>query len=175
MTLRNTLLMLTLLAMTATAGVAQNDVYDNGPSDGQDWAWLMNFGFVTSDTFNYTQSNNCYGPCEINGLSFVAWLFPGDVLYYGEVSITSSEYGGTTYFDQNVNFTQSGCFTNNMGFQICTETAGFPGIILGTGTYWLNLQNFQVNTGDPIYWDQNSGPSLASNNSSGQFRRSRSP
>ena len=30
-----------------------------------------------------------------------------------------------------------------------------------------NLQNAVVNTGDPVYWDENSGPSLASESSVG--------
>ena len=29
--------------------------------------------------------------------------------------------------------------------------------MLQPGTYWVNLQMPNVNTGDPAYWDQNSG------------------
>jgi hypothetical protein len=68
-----------------------------------------------------------------------------------EVSITSSELGGTSYFDQTVNFTQSGCVANQLGFNVCTESAVFSGPSLNAGTYWLNLQNASVSTGDPIY------------------------
>ncbi len=170
MTLRSTSLALILVVIAATSAVAQNDVYDNGPTDGQDWAYVINFGFVTSDSFTYNNPNNCgFGgqPCPINGLVFAAWLFPGDVLQSVEVSITSSEFGGTTYFDQTVSFTQSGCFSNDMSFNVCAESGSFPGVYLSSGTYWLNLQNAQVNNGDPAYWDQNAGPSLASNNSIG--------
>ena len=39
--------------------------------------------------------------------------------------------------------------------------------LLNAGTYWVNLQNAVVNTGDPVYWDENSGPSLASESSVG--------
>ena len=95
-------------------------------------------------------------------MNFAAWLFPGDVLESAEVSITSSEFGGTTYFDGTVNFTQSGCTTNSFGFSLCNETGSFSGDALNAGTYWLNLQNAIVNTGDPVYWDENSGPSSAS-------------
>src|SRR5208283_4371227 len=108
--------------------------------------------------------------------TFGAWLFPGDVLQTVEISITSSEFGGTTYFDQVVNFTQSGCSGNQYGFNVCTATSGnISGPNLAAGTYWVNLQNAVVNTGDPIYWDENSGigcsgqgcPSEASENSVG--------
>ncbi len=93
-----------------------------------------------------------------------------------EISITSSEFGGTTYFNGVVNFTQSGCSGNQYGFNICTETSSnFSGPNLAAGTYWVNLSNAIVNTGDPVYWDENSGvgcescgcPSLASENSVG--------
>ena len=45
----------------------------------------------------------------VNGLPFGAWVFPGDVLHTVEVQITSAEFGGTTYSDQVISFTQSGC------------------------------------------------------------------
>jgi hypothetical protein len=66
-----------------------------------------------------------------------------------------------------VNFSQSGCITNQLGFSLCNETSSFGATLLNAGTYWLNLQNAVVNTGDPVYWDENSGPSQASENSVG--------
>ena len=63
------------------------------------------------------------GSYGISGLTFGAWLFPGDVLQTVEVSITSAEFGGTTYFDQVLSFTQSGCSGNQYGFNVCTETS----------------------------------------------------
>ena len=83
------------------------------------------------------------------------------------VSITSDEFGGTTFFDGTVNFTQSGCVANGFGFNVCTETGSFGGPTLNAGTYWLNLQNAVVSNGDPVYWDENCGPSSASENSIG--------
>jgi len=96
-----------------------------------------------------------------------------------ELSITSAENGGTSYFDQTVNFTQSGCVSNEYGFDVCTETSSFSGPTLNSGTYWVNLQNASTPSGDPVYWDENSGigcggtgghqncPSTASENSVG--------
>ena len=100
----------------------------------------------------------------VNDLAFGAWLFPGDTLESAQVSITSSEFGGTSFFDGVVNFLQSGCASNQLGFNVCTETGDFPGPTLNAGTYWLNLNNAVVSTGDPVYWDENSGPSSASEN-----------
>ena len=100
---------LTLLALclAVVPAVAQTDLYDNGATNGTTDAWTINFGFAVSDTFTL-------GCCldRQRHLNFAAWLFPGDVLESAEVSITSSEFGGTSYFDQVVNFTQSGCVSN---------------------------------------------------------------
>ena len=67
-----------------------------------------------------------------------------------------------------VNLYQSDCSGGNQyGFNVCLETGDFNEVDLAPGTYWVNLQNAQVNTGDPVYWDENSGPSLADENSLG--------
>ena len=174
MALRASFLRLLLLTMTVIPAAAQYDVYDNGPIDGQTWASVINFGLATSNSFNFTNQNNCgpqgWSSCSVNGLVFEAWLFPGDILQSVEVSITSSEFGGTTYFDQVVNFSQSDCFLNNSQFgsyDVCTETGNFHDINLNTGTYWVNLQNASTSLQDPVFWDENNGPSLASTNSIG--------
>ena len=162
MKLRIASLAIVLVALVAIPALAQNDIYDNGPINGTVDAWTINFGFIVSDTFTIAEGGN-----TVNGLTFGAWLFPGDVLQSAEVSITSSEFGGTTYFDGTVNFTQSGCTSNQFGFDVCNETGSFGPVNLDSGTYWLNLQNAVVNTGDPVYWDENGGPSSASENSVG--------
>jgi hypothetical protein len=77
------------------------------------------------------------------------------------------ELGGTTFFDQTVSFTQSGCVANQFGYHLCNETGSIPGVAMNAGTYWLNMGNAVVNTGDPVYWDENSGPSSASQNDGG--------
>ena len=160
MKLRIASLSLLALCLAVVPAVAQT-VYDNGAINGTTDAWTVNSGFVVSDTFTTSGGT-------VNGLSFGAWVFPGDILESAEVSITSSEFGGTTYTDQVVNFTQSGCSGNQYGFNVCTETGSFgTGVNLAGGSYWLNLQNAVVNDGDPIYWDENSGPSSASENSVG--------
>jgi hypothetical protein len=152
---------LLLLSLATVSAVAQSDLYDNGPINGGLGAWTLNFGFAVSD--NFTLSS----PATVDELQFGSHMFPGDVLESAEVSITSQEFGGTSYFDQNVNFTASACFNNDYGFVVCTQTGSLNGPQLNAGTYWLTLQNAVTNTGDPVYWDENSGPSLASENSIG--------
>ena len=152
-----------LCSFPAVAG----EVYDNGPINGSTDAWTINVGFFVTDTFTVSTPN-----ATLAGLAFGAWVFPGDVLESVQVSVTSEAFGGTTYFDGVVNFTQSGCSTNQYAFSVCTETGFFNGPNLAAGTYWLELQNAVVNNGDPIFWDENSGvgctspgcPSIAEDN-----------
>jgi hypothetical protein len=153
-----------LFTITASAQV----LYNNGPIKSDVDAWTINEGFVVSDSFTIST-----GISRVNGLVFGSWIFPGDVIESVEVSITSAEFGGTTYFDQQVSFTASNCGGDEYGYNVCDETGSFNGPTLGNGTYWINLQNAIVNNGDPVYWDENSGdgctspgcPSQASENS----------
>jgi hypothetical protein len=156
-------LSLLALCLAVVPAMAQT-VYSNGPINGNTDAWTINFGFVVSDTFNVTNNNT-----TISGGTFGMWLFEGDTLTSAELSITSGEDSGTSYFDQTVSFTQSNCTLNSFGFNVCTESTTFNGPTLNSGSYWLNLQNASVPSGDPVYWDENSGPSSASENTIGSI------
>ena len=161
MKLRIASLSLLVLCLAALPAMADT-LYDNGAINGTTDAWTINFGFIVSDTFTAAAGSH------VTGVNFGAWLAPGDVLQSAEIAITSAEFGGTTFFDGVVNFTQGGCSGNQYGYNVCTETsAAFDSGALAGGTYWLNLENAVVNTGDPIYWDENSGASQASENSVG--------
>jgi hypothetical protein len=161
--MRFLLFALAVLAIAlAVPAAAQTDLYDNGPTNGTADGWAINFGFEVSNTFNLASAST------VQGITFATWNLPGDVLQSAEVSITSQEFGGTTYFDQTISFVQHSCVSNQYGWNICEQTGDLgSGVHLNAGTYYLNLQNAEVNTGDPIYWDENSGPSLASQNSVG--------
>jgi hypothetical protein len=159
--LRIATLTIMMFALVAIPSMAQNVIYDNGPIDGNTDAWTINFGFVVSDSFTLDSAST------VNGVSFGTWMFEGDVLQTADVSITSDEFGGTTFYSGTVNFTQSGCIANGFGFNVCTETGSFSGPALNAGTYWLNLQNAVVSNGDPVYWDENGGPASGSENSVG--------
>jgi hypothetical protein len=156
-------LSLLALSLAIVPAAAQTDLYDNGPINGTTSGWNIANGFTVSDTFTLSTSST------LTGLSFGIWLFPGDVLQGVAVQITSSEFGGTTYTSQMVNLTSSGCSLNQFGYNVCTESGTFAGPSLNAGTYWLNLSNAVVNDGDPVYWDENSGPSSASQNTVGSI------
>jgi hypothetical protein len=160
MNLRIVLVAVFALCLAAVPAAAQT-LYSNGPVNGTTDGWTINFGFVVSDTFSLSSAST------LTGVNFYSWVFPGDIVNSVELAITSSEFGGTTYYDQVVNFTASNCSANQLGYNVCLESSvGMTPVNLASGTYWLNLENACC-TDDPLYWDENSGPSQASENSVG--------
>ncbi|MGA2371130.1 MAG: PEP-CTERM sorting domain-containing protein [Candidatus Korobacteraceae bacterium] len=147
-----TLLTVITFAVVACIPAAAQTLYENGPINGNTDAWTINLGFVMSDSFTISTGNS-----TITGMSFGAWLGPGDILDSVEISLTSQANGGTLYFDGIVSMTQSGCVLNRYDYDVCTETGIFNGPTLNNGTYWVNLQNAVDNEGQPVYWDENSG------------------
>src|SRR5215467_3950282 len=84
------LLVLACLGLLAVIPAAADVVYENGPINGTVDAWTINFGFAVSDTVTISGGNTA-----ITGMSFGAWMFPGDTLESVEVSLTEFEFGGT--------------------------------------------------------------------------------
>jgi len=146
-----TILCLALAALPAAADLAPS--YDNGPINGTTDGWAISFGYVVSDTFT--------GIAYAEFLQFGVWEFPGDTLTAVDWSITSAENGGTVYGSG----TASGEYlkdefisTNQFGYNIDRIYAWATNVKLDPSkTYWLNLANAVVPSGDPVYWDENSG------------------
>jgi len=136
-----------------------NEVYDNGPINGDVNAWTINFGYSVSDSLEILRTS------QVSGLSFGAWLYPGDTIQTVEVQIGGGAFGGNL-LDEIVPVTQSDCVDNACGYAVCTENAAFDPRWLWTAcwfgscpaTYWVTLQNAVVSTpGDPAFWDENYG------------------
>jgi PEP-CTERM motif len=146
------------LTLAALPAMAQDTVYDNGPVNGEVDAWTINFGFAVSDTFHSSFAT-------LTGLDFWAWLQPGDTATSVEVAIGTTGYFSNDVFDGTVSLTQSNCFSNNFGLDVCNEHANFLGLnlALGAGNYFLTLENATTVEGQPMYWDENSGVGCMSN------------
>ena len=142
------ILCLALAAVPAWAG------YDNGPINGTTDAWTINFGYIVSDTFTGDGS-------AVSGFAFGVWEFPGDTMSSVDWSITSGENSGTVYGSgtaNGANLTDKFISTNQYGYDIDAITVSGLNVSTTSGTtYWLNLQNASVPSGDPVYWDENSG------------------
>ena len=148
------LLTVPFLALAASPALAQQNLYDNGPINGTTDAWTINFGYVVSDDFAI-----CKG-CLTSGFSFGVWEFPGDVMSSVDWKITGSENGGTVYGSgtaSGANLADKFISSNQFGYDIDLITVSGLNVNLNAGTYWLNLQNATVPSGDPVFWDENSG------------------
>lgn len=151
-----------------TAGTCSGALYCNDGSPGQTGnningntdAWTINFGYWVSDSFVLGAGGT------ITGVDFAVWEFPGD-------SMTSVDWAiGTAFGDNSLGSgtaatTDTFLGTNSYGYNIDEITFSFAGISLGAGTYYLTLQNAVVPSGDPVYWDENSGPSSAAESAVG--------
>lgn len=149
-----TLLCFTLFVIPATA---QSYIYDNGPINGTVDAWTINFGYAVTDSFIMPTAQT------ITGFQFGVWAYPGDTPLSVDFSIGTSPFSGTP---ETVALTSTYLYTNQYGYDIDLETA-YVNIPLSAGTYWLTLQNAVTTQGNPLYWDENSGPSLAQESSLG--------
>src|SRR5271157_217042 len=123
--------------------------YENGPANGTTDAWTINFGYVVSDTLHSSSGN-------VSGFDLWVWEFPGDLMTSVDWSITSAPNGGTVYGSGTASVTDTFISTNQYGYNIDKISASGLNVNAG-GTVWLNLQNAVVPSGDPIYWDENSG------------------
>jgi hypothetical protein len=166
-------LCLTLAAVPAMAQYnCPANCYDNGPVNGQVDAWTINNGFAVSDSFHLANET------EIQNISFWAWVEPGDTATSVEVAIGTTPFNNDLLDETGVTLTQSDCFTNNFGFDICHESGNLTSFVQpGAGNYWLTLENAATSEVGPLYWDENSGvgctspgcPSTAQENTLGSI------
>src|SRR5208283_3068457 len=154
---------------TRTASLQGNLLYANGPVNGicdiqgcMVDAWTINFGFNVTNSFT--------GSGTVGGFNLAFWMFPGDTLGSVDWSVGATPFGsdlgkGTASVGAG-NLTQQSLFTNDFGFNIVA--VGITGLNVSVGgTSWVTLANAVVSSGDPVYWDENNGPSLAQENSVG--------
>ncbi len=142
------------VSLGAAPALPQDTLYENGPVNGTVDAWTINFGYVVSDSLTLTSKS------KITGFDFYAWEIPGDILTSVDWSITSAPNGGTVYGSGTAsgnNLADKYISTNQFGYDIDELTVTGLSFVLDTGKYYLNLQNAVLPSGDPIYWDENSG------------------
>ncbi len=154
MKLRIALLATLCLALASVPAWAQNWSYDNGPINGTTDAWTINFGYIVSDSYIASGSS-------VTNFSFGVWEFPGDTMSSVDWSITGGENSGTMFGSvtaSGANLTDTFISTNQFGYDIDKiSVTGLNVPELSGVTYWLNLQNAAVPSGDPVFWDENSG------------------
>lgn len=164
------LLVLALALLLAAAPASAGVLYDNGPVDGTVSAWTINFGFAVADSFDLS------GDSTITGVNLALWAYPGDTPLTVDWAITTDPLGpavpggsGTANLINNVPS------VGGFGYDVFQDSFAIPDLALGAGTYWLELQNAVVDSGNPLYWDINDGPSVAWENSIGNVANNIEP
>ena len=95
--------------------------------------------------------------------SIGVWEFPGDTTLSVDWAVGLTEYGSEIAHG-TASVTDSFISTNGFGYNVDTLTAtGLNVPELGGVAYWLSLQNAVVSSGDPVFWDENSGAGCRSN------------
>jgi hypothetical protein len=155
--------------LLAVAPVMADILYSNGPYNGTADAWTINFGFSVSDSFTMVADPH------VKSLSFVYWDASAgsqstDLLTTVDMQIGSTSFGGTTQTLTGVTNTFLG--TNQFGYSLYQADYTFTDIPW-SGAGYLTLSNACTTSGcsvsNPIYWDENSGPSTAYENTLGSI------
>jgi hypothetical protein len=142
-------------------------LYDNGPINGTVDAFTINFGYQVSNSFTLAQAS------QLTGVQFGTWQLPGDKTTAVDWTISTGPTGGgvgdgsqpSGIIASGTASTTDTLFSSSNPYEYQLDEITFPlSLTLAPGTYYLSLQNGVVNTGDPVYWDANNGPSTAYEN-----------
>ena len=169
-----TVLCLALASVPAAAGNT-NDLYDNGAIFGDiispgDGALTIStdhstYGYAVSNSFGLAYASG------VTGFQYGLWAYPGDRPLSVDWSISSQKGGGGTVYESGtatvggngLQGTLSSQFlsVNAFGYDIDLETVTGLSLFLnasqGPTDYWLTLQNATTASGNPVFWDENSG------------------
>lgn len=145
-----------------TPSPKDSTLYDNGPDDGI-IAYTINFGFSVTNSFNLSANST------VNTATFSNWFFPGDTGTSVDWLVTTAAFGGTTLGSGTAALTGTFVGTNGNGYDVYSEIFSLGGLNLAAGTYYLQLQNEAVSNGDPGYWGESQGPSIAFDSGLGQI------
>jgi PEP-CTERM motif len=156
-------------ACLALPAMADIPFYNNGAPNFTTDAWTINSGFSVSDSYMTDRCGS--GSCDLTALSIGVWLFTAaDGVDMGlDICVGTSPFGT----DGGCNTQALGTFedqgSNQFGFEVGVET--FTGLTDKNcgGACWLTLANATASSGDPIFWDENSGPSQAFESSVGSI------
>ncbi len=154
-----------LCLMLAAVPAVADALYDNGPYNGTTDAWTINFGFSVSDSFTVAANSS------IEDLHIVYWdASSTDLLTTVDMAIGSTSFGGTS---QRLSLVVNQFIsTNQYGYFLYQADYSFANIPW-SGAGYVTLSNACTTSGcsvsNPIYWDENSGPSTAYENTLGSI------
>ena len=156
--------LLTILCLLLAVAPAMADTYSNGPYNGTTDAWTINFGFTVSDSFTLSAGN-------VPLFHFVYWdASASDLLTTADLQLGTTSFGGSA---TTVAFSNTFLGTNQYGYNLYQADATGLFIPWSGGAGFATLGNACSTSGcsvsNPIYWDENSGPSTAYENTLGSI------
>jgi hypothetical protein len=157
--------LLTVCCLMLAVAPAMADTYSNGAYNGTNDGWTINFGFTVSDSFTLAGSN------PVNTFHFVYWdASASDLLTTADLQLSTTSFGGSA---TTVAFSNTFLGTNQFGYNLYQADATGLNIPWAGGAGYATLGNACSTSGcsvsNPIYWDENSGPSTAYENSIGSI------
>jgi len=153
--------------MLAVAPAMADTLYDNGPYNGTTDAWTINFGFSVSDSFTKPINST------ITGFDFVYWdASSTDLLTSVDMAIGSTSFGNDIFSGTLSGGTNTFLGTNQFGYNLYEASLAINTTGPGQSMAFVTLSNACTTSGcstNPIYWDENSGPSTAYENTVGSI------
>jgi PEP-CTERM motif len=156
MKLRIASLPILCLALAVVPALAQPPQfwYDNGPINGNVNGFPISFGSMVSDSFFLPE-----GFHGVAWFTFGVWESPGDVVSSVQWSVT--DYRGVVYGQgtaSGANLSDTFLFRNGYGYSVDQIWAWVYAVPLPAQPYYsLKLWNATTRSGNPVYWDENSG------------------
>jgi hypothetical protein len=155
--------LLTILCLMLAVAPAMAS-YSNGPYNGTTDAWTINFGFTVSDSFTLSSGS-------VSGFHFVYWdASASDLLTTADLALGTTSFGGSA---TTVAFSNAFLGTNQYGYNLYQADATGLNIPWSGAAGFATLGNACSTSGcsvsNPIYWDENSGPSTAYANTVGSI------
>ncbi len=156
------LLSAVLLLAVAVPAVADTILYTNGAINGNINAWNISGTFQVSDSFTLSTR------ADVESMSLGIWVIPSDTPGTLQFGISASPFG-TDLGSGTGTLSNVFQFTNGFGADVYLSSFTFSSVDLATGTYYITLLNGSATNGDPLFWDENDGSSLAFENTVGQI------
>ncbi len=157
------LLTIVCLVLAVSPAMAST-LYDNGPANGTNDAWTINFGFAVSDSYALSGGTN------VTGMNVVYWdASSTDLLTTVDYQFGSSSFGGNIHTSGAA--TNQFISTNQFGYFLYSASFAVSNSDFNGANGFVTLSNACSTSGcsvsNPIYWDENSGPSTAYENTLG--------
>lgn len=156
-----------LASLTAGSMEAATLLYDNTNNFTNELdvdARTINFGYSVADSFTLSSAST------VQSVNFWLWETAGSAsddlesVQWSIITATSNTdplSGGTVLASGTADGPGTFVETNGDGYNIYEESFSTSVALAASTTYWLILQGAVTNSGNPIYWDQSDGPSVA--------------